>query len=94
MYSFLYRTIPSSLHTIGNTQKLSFYRFFSKIYNFKTTYPVLYEHVHPDSLPLVDKEVVDSSTVVKWFCPKGPDHIWESDIASRVRSFKRRNNCK
>lgn len=69
-------------------------RAFSKIFNFKETYPVLYSHVHPDSLPLVNKPCIDSKTVIKWFCPKGPDHVWESDIELRIRSFKRRKDCR
>ena len=67
--------------------------FFSKICNFKSKYPVLYSHVHPDYRKLVDREYVDSSTIVKWVCDKGPDHVWESDLASRIRYFKRRNDC-
>lgn len=93
MYSIFQKT---SLWSLKNTiQKEAGYihRFFSKIYNFKTTYPVLYEHVHPDSRHLFDKDFVESSSIVKWMCPEGPDHIWESDIASRVRSYKRRNHC-
>lgn len=68
-------------------------RCFSKIYSFKSKYPILYEHVHPDSKHLFDGEFVDSKTIVKWMCNKGPDHVWDCDIASRVRSFKRRNDC-
>lgn len=68
-------------------------RYFSKIYGFKSKYPILYEHVHPDSKHLFDGEFVDSKTIVKWMCNKGPDHVWDCDIASRVRSFKRRNDC-
>lgn len=67
--------------------------FFSKIYNFKSKYPVLYSHVHPDYQKLVDKDCVDSETIVKWVCNKGPDHVWESDLATRIRYFKRRDDC-
>ena len=67
--------------------------FFSKIYNFKSKYPVLYSHVHPDYQKLVDKDCVDSETIVKWVCNKGPDHVWESDLATRIRYFKRRGDC-
>lgn len=69
-------------------------RWFAKIYHFKENYPELYNHIHPDSLKLFNAESVESSTIVKWVCPKGPDHIWESDLASRIRSFKRRGTCR
>ena len=68
-------------------------RFFSKIYHFKEEYPELAKHIHPDSVKLFDAEYVDSSAIVKWMCPKGPDHVWESDLASRIRSYKRRGTC-
>ena len=93
MYSLFGKTVSSTLRNIANTKGNTLNRFFAKIANFKKTYPILYEHVHPDSLSLFENEFVDSGTIVKWVCPKGPDHIWESDIASRVRSFKRRKDC-
>lgn len=93
MYSLLSRTLLSTAKNTVHTKSEPLKRLFAKIYNFKNTYPVLYEHIHPDSLPLFEQEFVESTTVVKWLCPKGPDHVWESDIASRIRSFKRRNNC-
>lgn len=67
---------------------------FSMICDFKEKYPVLYSHVHPDYKKLLDEKYVDSSTVVKWVCDKGPDHVWESDLSTRIRFFKRRNDCR
>ena len=68
-------------------------RVFAKIYHFKEEYPELAKHIHPDSMKLFNAEYVDSSAIVKWTCPKGPDHVWESDLASRIRSYKRRGTC-
>lgn len=94
MLSTLFRTATLSFRGVVQKNGGLGNRFFSKIYNFKTTYPDLYAHVHPDSLHLFDKEFVDSSTIVKWVCHKGPDHVWESDIGSRIHSFKRRSDCR
>ena len=89
----MFRILSKETLTILKTESFQLSRAFSKIYNFKEKYPILYSHIHPDSLPLVNKECIDSKTVVKWFCPKGPDHVWESDIALRIRSLKRRKEC-
>lgn len=94
MLSTLFRITPLSFRVVTQKNGGFGYRFFSKIFNFKATYPELYAHVHPDSLALFERDFVDSSTIVKWVCHKGPDHIWESDIGSRIHSFKRRSDCR
>ena len=90
----MFRLFSKGVSTMVKGEYSLLNRAFSKIVNFKETYPVLYSHVHPDSLPIVNKPCIDSKTVIKWFCPKGPDHVWESDIELRIRSYKRRKDCK
>ena len=68
-------------------------RFFSKVYRFKERYPELYNHVHPDSKYLFEEKWIGSGQKVKWICEKGPDHVWESDVASRIRAYNHSKKC-
>ena len=68
-------------------------RFFSKIIRFKERFPELYEHVHPDSKYLFDNPWVGSSQKVKWICDKGPDHVWESELGTRIKAYHNSKKC-
>ena len=68
-------------------------RWFSKIYNFKTKFPELYEHVDPSSVHLFEQPWIGSKQVVKWRCDKGPDHVWDATIDSRIQSYNRNHKC-
>ena len=68
-------------------------RWFAKIYGFKQQYPELYKYVHKDSLMLFEKPYVGSKQMVKWMCPNGPDHIWEAELGSKIKSFNKYHKC-
>ena len=72
----------------------TFQRWFSKIYGFKQKYPELYQHVHSDSKPLFENSFVGSKQLIKWTCPNGPDHIWESELGSKIKSYEKAHKCK
>ena len=71
----------------------TFQRWFAKIYGFKQKYPELYQHVHSDSKPLFENSFVGSKQLVKWTCSKGPDHIWESELGGKIKSFEKTHKC-
>ena len=45
------------------------------------------------SLPLFEKPFVGSKQKVKWVCDKGPDHVWESELGSKISSYNHAHKC-
>lgn len=68
-------------------------RQFSKVFNFKADYPELYKHVDESSKYLFNNPWVGSKQIVKWRCDKGPDHVWDATLESRIQSYKRNHKC-
>ena len=82
------------LESISMIPKHQPVRWLANIYGFKQKYPELYKYVHRDSLMLFEKPYVGSKQMVKWVCPKGPDHVWETELGKKIQSYNKYHKCR